>query len=196
MTEHSKEAIQRAMRNALSNLGFEMQLQEDQKCQIIQLLRQTGRENIEKVVEWMEEHGFFSSAASISNGRAFYGGLATHSFEVYEKAVKLNAAREDPLPEDSVVLCALLHDLCKAGLYYYDKEARCLKEREEVAAQGHGLRSVRILKSCGLPLSYEEEMAIRWHEGEHEEPFDQPEVYAAVKSIPLCDLIRRAELEG
>ena len=184
------------MQNALSNFGFEMELLEEQKTQIIGLLKQTGRENIDKVVEWMEQNGFFESPASISHHNAFYGGLATHSYEVYEEAVKLNAEREEPLPEDSVVLCALLHDLCKTGLYYYDKEARCRKKKPEIAAQGHGIRSVRILKSCGLPLSREEELAIWWHMGEHEEPFDQPEVYASTKSIPLCNLIRKADHEA
>ena len=193
MEEHSKETAQMAMQNALSNFGFEMELLEEQKNKIIGLLKQTGRENIDKVVEWMEQNRFFESFASISHHNAFYGGLATHSFEVYEEAVKLNAEREEPLPEDSVVLCALLHDLCKANLYYYDKEARSMKRRPEIAAQGHGIRSVRILKTCGLPLSREEELAIWWHMGEYEEPFDQPEVYASTKSIPLCNLIRHAD---
>lgn len=193
MTENSNESRQRAMRNALSNFGFEMELQEEQKNKIIGLLKQTGRENMDKVVEWMEQNRFFESPASISHHNRFYGGLATHSFEVYEEAVKLNAERKAPLPEDSVVLCALLHDLCKSDLYYYDKEARSTKKKPEVAAQGHGIRSVRILKSCGLPLSREEELAIWWHMGEHEEPFDQPEVYESTKSIPLCNLIRKAD---
>lgn len=196
MKEHDKETIQRAMQNALSNLGFEMELQEEQKNKIIGLLKQTGRENIDKVVEWMEQNRFFESPASISHHNRFYGGLATHSFEVYEEAVKLNAEREAPLPEDSVVLCALLHDLCKSDLYYYDKEARSTKKKPEVTAQGHGIRSVRILKSCGLPLSREEELAIWWHMGEHEEPFDQTEVYESTKGIPLCNLIRKADHEA
>lgn len=193
MEEHSKETAQKAIQNALSNFGFEMELLEEQKNKIIGLLKQTGRENIDKVVEWMEQNRFFESPASISHHNAFYGGLATHSFEVYEEAVKLNAEREEPLPEDSVVLCALLHDLCKSNLYYYDKKARSMKKRQEIADQGHGIRSVKILKSCGLPLSREEELAIWWHMGEHEEPFDQPEVYESTKSIPLCNLIRKAD---
>ena len=196
MKENSNESKQRAMQNAMSNFGFEMELVEDQKHQIINLLKQTGRENIDKVVEWMEQHGFFKTFASIAHHNAWYGGLAAHSYEVYEEAVKLNAELEEPLPEDSVVLCALLHDLCKAGLYYYDKEAHATKKRPEIAAQGHGIRSLNILKSCGLPLSREEELAIWWHMGEHEEPFDQPEVYESTKNIPLCNLIRIADHEA
>jgi 23S rRNA maturation-related 3'-5' exoribonuclease YhaM len=193
MKDNEDESRNRAMCNALSNFGFEMELIEDQKYQIINLLKQTGRENIDKVVEWMEQHGFFESFASITHHNAWYGGLAAHSFDVYEEAVKLNAEREKPLPEDSVMLCSLLHDLCKAGLYYYDKEARVTKKRPEIAAQGHGIRSLKILESCGLPLSREEALAIWWHMGEHEEPFNQPEIYESTKNIPLCNLIRRAD---
>ena len=192
----NEERKRSAFTNAMSNYGLEMQLVEETKMEIIDLLKNTGRENIDKVVEWLEQNRFFEAMASIHYHNHYYGGLASHSLDVYRLATKLNAECETPLPEDSVTLCSLLHDVCKSDLYYYDREERRTKKHEEIAAQGHGIRSVRILKSCGLPLSHDEELAIWWHMGEHEQPFDHPEVYESTKNNPLCNLIRKADQEA
>ncbi len=198
--ENSEERKRRAFMNALSNQGFQMRLIEEMveeaKMEIIDLLKKTGRENIDKVVEWLEQNRFFEAWASIHHHNNCYGGLASHSLDVYRLAMKINAERETALPEDSITLCSLLHDICKSDLYYYDREEGCMKRNEEIAAQGHGIRSVRILKSCGLPLSRDEELAIWWHMGKHEQPFDHPEVYESTRNNPLCNLIRQADHEA
>ena len=161
------------------------------KDTIISLLKSTGRENINKVIDFLEKNSFFDAPASVQFHNNFAGGLAKHSLEVYREAMKLNEKMN--LPVTSVTLCSLLHDVCKHDQYVMS-EGRptsipaCLKK-------GHGHRSMYILtRKCGLPLNYDESMAIWWHMGEHEQSKEwcQKEYEDACK-IPLCKLIQQAD---
>ena len=163
----------------------------DYRQEIISLLRSTGRENIENVISWLETDGFFDAPASVSFHNAFQGGLAKHSYEVYQEAARLN--QEAGLPGNSVIICSLLHDVCKADQY-------AMKDGKPVSItvkknKGHGRRSVFILKrGCQLPLNYNEEMAIWWHMGVHEESIKHfPKEYKDSSGIELCRLIQKAD---
>ena len=61
--------------------------------------------------------------------------------------------------------------------------------------KGHGRRSMFILKrGCALPLNYDEEMAIWWHMGEHEQSKDYfPDLFKDSRNITLCELIQQAD---
>ena len=74
---------------------------------------------------------------------------------------------------ETIAICALLHDLCKID--YYKKDFRNVKEngqwvkkecyvREETLPYGHGEKSVYIIHSF-IKLTREEAMAINWHMG-------------------------------
>lgn len=158
---------------------------------IIGLLRSTQRENIGKVIEWLDENAFFEAPASTDKHNCFPGGLAKHSLEVYGEASALNRAAE--LPEPSVILCSLLHDVCKADQFVMEG-SRAVRVAKNIR-KGHGRRSMFILKwGCLLPLNYEEEMAVWWHMGEHEKSKDDfPKEYSDSLSIELCRLIRSAD---
>ena len=162
------------------------------KERIVSLLRSTGRENIETVIAHLEKEGFFEKPASVVNHNNFAGGLAKHSLEVYEESMKLN--EEYKLPVNSITLCSLLHDVCKMDQYTISDEGR-IESVEEKLRKRHGRRSMYILKrKCQLPLNYDEEMAIWWHMGEHEESKEwcQKE-YNDSKTISLCTLIQKAD---
>ena len=156
------------------------------------LLRSTGRENIEKVIDWMNRNDFFVAPASVVHHNNFRGGLAKHSLEVYEEAIRLNSVAK--LPISSVTLCALLHDVCKSDQYSVDELGSPASVRENIK-KGHGRRSMFILKrGCALPLNYDEEMAIWWHMGEHEQSKDYfPDLFNDSMNIPLCALIQQAD---
>ena len=161
------------------------------KDTIISLLKSTGRENINKVIDFLENNSFFDAPASVQHHNNFAGGLAKHSLEVYREAMKLNEKMN--LPVTSVTLCSLLHDVCKHDQYVMSDGhptsiPDCLKK-------GHGRRSMFIVtRGCELPLNYNEAMAIWWHMGEHEISKDrfQKECEDACK-IPLCKLIQQAD---
>lgn len=163
----------------------------DIKDTIVSLLESTGRENISIVIHFLTNHGFFDVPASVQHHNNFAGGLAKHSLEVYREAMRLN--EEMKLPVTSVTLCSLLHDVCK-----YDQFAMLDGHPISITAclqKGHGRRSMYILtRKCGLPLNYDEAMAIWWHMGEHEpsKEWCQNE-YDEACNIPLCKLIQQAD---
>lgn len=117
---------------------------------IIDLLTSTERKGMDQVIRTLEGGQFFTGCPAHSHHHKWEGGLAAHSLGVYRKALKL----ENGVTSNSLIIAALLHDVCKA-------------ERIMPSIKGHGRRSVEILKRCGLTLSEEERRAIRWHMGHH-----------------------------
>ena len=125
----------------------------DVKQAIIDRLRATKRENIETVIDYMNKHGFFSYHCH--RHHHYDGGLADHAWQTYQIAQRLDAERcaNNPnvqqLDDDSITICALLHDFCDcSGLH-------------EIS--GHGRRSAKMLKEIGFKLTQEEFLAIRFH---------------------------------
>ena len=129
---------------------------------IISLLKSTHRAGMDAVVSYLEKNNFFRLPSSLSRHHNWEGGLAQHSLGVYDRLIKTG----DNLPTDSVIITSFLHDICKVGKIYKDKNENW-KERkdEELEIPGHGYRSVRILEDLGLSLSSQEKGAIRWHMG-------------------------------
>jgi len=120
---------------------------------IVNRLRETKRENIEKVIEYMETHEFFTRGCH--RHHHYDGGLADHVWQTYQLAMKEEAdnKRLHPdvpmLDEDSLAISALLHDFCDcSGMRHIS---------------GHGRRSAKMLKELGFHLTTEEFLAIRFH---------------------------------
>ena len=55
---------------------------ENCRKEIVGLLVGTGRENMDKLINYMDENGFFTSPCSGSYHLAYEGGLAEHSLNV------------------------------------------------------------------------------------------------------------------
>lgn len=152
------------------------------------ILRATGRENIDYVIEDLETWGFFDAPASSRNHFNFPGGLVQHSLSVYDMAmalresvIKLRPDTESRLNPHSIAIAALLHDVCKTNIYRLVKR----KQKNEIGMWedvdayevdysalplGHGEKSVIMLLRSGLDLEDDEMFAIRWHMG----PWDLP----------------------
>lgn len=168
----------------------------------IELLRATGRDGIEYVIEDLDTWGFFDAPASVRNHFNFPGGLAMHSLNVYDMAmairnatIPLRSDMEKALNSDSIAIAALLHDVCKTNIYRRTKR----KQRNEIGVWediegyevdytempvGHGEKSVIMLLRSGLDLEDEEIFAIRWHMG----PWDLP-----AQSIEMDKSYRKAQ---
>ena len=185
------------------------------KERFIQLLRDTGRENIDYVIEDLEAYGFFEAPASVRNHFCHPGGLVEHSLGVYDAAMMLREGiiarrpeMEKQLPADSVTLAALLHDVCKANVYTLVTRKRKneiglweeVKEYEISYRQlpiGHGEKSVVMLLRMGLDLEDDEIAAIRWHMGPWAVDTTQIDIdrsyRQAVANSPLVPLIHTAD---
>lgn len=127
---------------------------------IISLLRGTGRQGVEKVINHLEKNQFFIIPSTIHHHHRGKGGLAQHSLEVY---AMMKANRPDDVPEESVIIASLLHDVCKIERFQYNKHGGV----SYVHGKGHGRgrKSIRILQNCRFDITEPERRAIRWHLG-------------------------------
>lgn len=184
----------------------------DARSRFIEILRGTKRENIEYIIEDLTDGGFLTAPASCQGHGAFPGGLLEHSLNVYDAAMAIRrdiiAARPDleaHLPEDSIAITALLHDVCKMELYQLAKRKKRneigtyetveqYEIHDEVFPFGHGEKSAVMILRSGLDLSDEELCAIRWHMGPWNLSGDDEKFYRrAGRNTPLVPLIHTAD---
>lgn len=149
------------------------------KDRIVDLLRSTERENIEGLIAEMEDIGYFDAPCSGGNHLCKVGGLAEHSLNVCETAMKMcqTLDREDLM--ESVVISALLHDLGKCGDYgkpYYvenvlksgkTSDAKPFKRNADILEKNHAVKSV-VIANRYIDLTEDEEYAILHHDGLYE----------------------------
>ena len=171
----------------------------ENRTEIIKLLRSTNRPGIEKVIAWLDtKPSFFEASGARVHHDNVIGGLASHSLKVYEHARADWESRDNSFkskyPLESIIISALLHDVCKKDVYYIDADG-IPQWNEENHRKGHGLRSVHLLEELGLSLTPDERMAIWWHMGagnEMSQP-DYPQEYAIAMQDPFCQLIHEAD---
>lgn len=179
------------------------------------ILRRTGREGIDPVLEKLEQLGFYEAPASSAFHLNVPGGLVTHSLNVYNtamclKQVVLSARPElaDRLTDESIAIAALLHDVCKADIY-----RSAIKHRKNADGRwedyqgyevdyhgfpmGHGEKSVIFLLREGLKLTDDEMLAIRWHMSAWDLAFQSNEerssLNAAREICPLLSVLQAAD---
>jgi HD superfamily phosphohydrolase YqeK len=125
------------------------------------------------ICDWLESSDFFEAPASTKYHLSEVGGLCLHSLNVLTRLQQINESMELGLSADSMIICALLHDLCKANFYATEKRNRKVDGKwEQYDAYmvddkfpiGHGEKSVIILQKY-IVLNAEEVLAIRWHMG-------------------------------
>ena len=175
------------------------------KEKIIELLKSTNREGIEGLIDFLEKSDFFTAPASTRFHGCFAGGLAEHSFKVYEIYKTKIEQSGINMPRDSVIISSLLHDICKANYYKVDyrnaKNTRGEWEKvpyytvDDTIPYGHGEKSVMMISEY-IKLTNEEKYAIRWHMG-----FTEPkELYTtlgvAYKKYPVALFLHEADLEA
>ena len=90
---------------------------ENSKNRIEELLLSTGRQGIADLLVEMDVMGFYTAPCSTQYHLACTGGLAEHSLNVYELMDKLSSLLYPEVDKSSVIICALLHDLGKAGQF-------------------------------------------------------------------------------
>lgn len=190
-----------------------MSIMKDKFCEI---LRSTGREGVETVIGKLEKLGFFKAPASTVFHLSCEGGLVQHSLNVCDMALMLresmiarDSTLEEKLPLESVIVTALLHDVCKAEIYkegFRNVKNEKTGEWEKVARYevdysycplGHGEKSVIRLLSWGFNLTQDEILAIRWPMPAWDLPFQSNEqkgnINAAKNKCPLLTILQCAD---
>ncbi len=167
----------------------------------VKLLRFTGRDGIEELIRYLqEETDFFTAPASTKYHGAFEGGLLKHSMNV------LDCLDEAGYDYKTVIVVALLHDICKANCY--GKETRNVKENgawvekqvytyQDDLPLGHGEKSLYIISKY-IKLTDEEAAAIRWHMGGFDSAFRGGDrgLNIAFEKYPLAVLLHLADMKA
>ena len=188
----------------------------ENKEEFVKLLKSTGREGVDDVIEELERLGFFSAPASAGHHLNVEGGLVQHSlntckaaFAIWEGMKALEPSLDTEVKKESIIISALLHDVCKADIY-----KRSVKKRKNKLGQwedcegykvsykdfpmGHGEKSFVVILLSGLELYDDEMLAIRWHMGAwglNQNSFEDVRNYdTAQKEYPLVAIIHAADV--
>lgn len=153
----------------------------ENKNEIIALLKSTNRDGIGNVIDFLNKSGYFYVYGSF-NHHTYKGGLAEHSLGVYRLAEKFN----NTCDKDSVIICALLHDICKTKYNF----------PEGVEYVGHGKKSVSIIEDfIKFKLTEDERLAIRFHMKGNIQRYimEEGEDYEKARNSDLRNLIYKCD---
>lgn len=174
------------------------------------LLINTKREGIEKLINFIKKSDFYTAPASTRFHSCHEGGLLEHSMNVYQC---LMAKTESPvwaeclskIPDESLIITALLHDLCKTYFYVVDyrnkKNENGVWEKvpyytiDDKIPYGHGEKSVMMIEEY-IKLTPVERYAIRWHMGWSEPKESYNALGGAFKKYPLALALHEADQEA
>ena len=185
-----------------------------------QLLLSTNREGIENLIGFIRQSDFYTSPASTRFHSCHEGGLLEHTLNVYDRLV---AKTNDELwseiikiPSESLIIIALLHDLCKCFFYGTEyKNKKIYSENgkksdsngrfdwETVSSyivddkfpMGHGEKSM-FLAERFIRLTKAEAMAIRWHMLWTEPKDFYNTIGNAIKQYPVILALHEADMES
>lgn len=172
---------------------------------------------------------FYKAPASTKYHLSCEGGLLQHSLNVYDCLI---AKKQDPIwkpilcniPDESLIIISLLHDICKANFYVKstrnqktydpDKIATAFKSQikhddmgyyiwetvptyiiEDSMPLGHGEKSVIIITRF-IPLDFTETFAIRWHMGFSDNKDQMQTIGKAMEQYPIILALYEADMEA
>ena len=195
---------------------------EENKNTIIELLSSIKREgsNISGLIYKLESTDFFTAPASTKYHNCFKGGLADHSLNVYYnlKSLVRNKHLEEEIPEESIIICGLLHDISKMNLYkvisrnkkvYSDTGAKqdnlgrfdwvaeqsyAIKDNKEIFHYGNHEETSEYMIRCYIPLTLEESIAILHHHGGKGFDSTQQNISYIMSTHPLLTLLHCSDL--
>ena len=182
---------------------------EANKQEFIRLVKENvHRDGVDALLDYLSgpNSDFFTAPASTRFHGSYEGGLCAHSLNVYYALRTIYAGMKDTYnleySDESLVLVALMHDLCKIGCY--KTGTRNVKDENGVWQKvptynfddpmpyGHGEKSVYIVNGF-MKLSREEAFAIRFHMGfSGTEPASN--VGKAFEMYPLAFLLSTADM--
>lgn len=194
------------------------------------LMAQVSRDGKDELMNYIRSKtDFFTAPASTQFHLACEGGLLQHSLNVYDCLIEKKNSPVwkkilEGIPDESLIVMALLHDLCKVNFYIQGTKNQKTYDPEKVAAAegwqvkhdgmgdyiwetvlryeiddkmplGHGEKSVMLI-NCFMKLKADEIFAIRWHMGFSEEKSQYKAVGEAMEKYPIVLALYEADLEA
>lgn len=195
-----------------------------------ELMNSVTREGKDKLMDYIKNKtDFYKAPASTQFHLSCEGGLLQHSLNVYDC---LMAKKDSPIwkktfekiSDESLIIMALLHDLCKVNFYVKGTKNQKTYDADKVAAAekwqvkhddmgafiwetvlkyevkdsmplGHGEKSVMLI-NCFMHLIDFEIFAIRWHMGFSEEKSQYKALGEAIEKYPIILALYEADLEA
>lgn len=195
-----------------------------------ELMNSVTREGKDKLMDYIKNKtDFYKAPASTQFHLSCEGGLLQHSLNVYDCLI---AKKDSPIwkktfekiPDESLIIMALLHDLCKVNFYVKGTKNQKTYDADKVAAAekwqvkhdamgdfvwetvlnyevkdsmplGHGEKSVMLI-NCFMRLINFEIFAIRWHMGFSEEKSQYKALGEAIEKYPIILALYEADLEA
>ena len=179
-------------------------------------LSKIQRPGMDKLLNFIRKSDFYTAPASTHYHLSCEGGLLQHSLNVldalrgllillpnnelaYLAANKAGAT----IPGESVIIIALLHDICKT--YFYSTGTRNAKNEktgkwekvpyytvQDKMPLGHGAKSAMIVKQY-IELTTAEMYAIWWHMG-FTDTQDTMTINAAIRQYPIIWALHTADM--
>ena len=155
---------------------YKPEQQNENKEMFLRLLRSVDRKGIENLIDYLEtKTDFFTAPASTRYHNNCLVGLLAHTLNLYENFKTHLQLREIDLPEESIILTSLLHDICKCNYYVLEQRNRKVNgkwEQYDVWSNTkavspplpHSYRSIRMIGTF-LRLTPSEELCIYYHMG-------------------------------
>lgn len=213
------------------------EMRQEEMKEFESLLLSTERPGVENLITYIRASDFYTAPASTKYHGAFMGGLLHHSLEVYRCLVRktsisnyniwrdvLKEELKDKEGNDSIIICGLLHDLCKTHFYTtelknqknYDPSVVAAADRRQVkhdtngdfiwetvpvyavddkVPYGHGEKSVMMIEKY-INLTPMERYAIRWHMGFSEPKEHYNVLSAAIEKYPFILAVYEADMEA
>lgn len=183
----------------------------EQAARFRAILSSVEREGMDDLMAFIEKSDFFTAPASTRFHGACEGGLLEHSLHVYDRLMEKKHAENtlwhellSDVPDESIALTGLLHDICKT--YYYTVEMRNRKVDgawvqvpsyavDDKIPYGHGEKSVMMIEEY-IRLRPYERYAIRWHMGPYTGERDWRTLDDAMEKYPLVIALFEADLEA
>ena len=188
-------------------------------------LTKVQRSGMDKLLEYIQGSVFSRAPASTKYHLACPGGLLQHSLNVLDALRGLLVWEEgerfwvyyaagkvvDTIPDDGVIMMALLHDICKT--HFYSTSTRNQKNErtgqwekvpfytiDDMMPLGHGAKSAMIIKQYTTLTS--QEMYAIWHHmgmtGDYENDIavgKSIEMYPAVLALQTADMMASKFME-
>jgi hypothetical protein len=175
-------------------------LMAERKDLILGLWERVQRTGVKELISFLNESDFFQAPCSVKYHLAKRGGLAEHTLNVYDLLFeKVNRYRIN-VPEESIIVCGLGHDLCKINFYQEGGEP-CSEAQygylSNLWTQKQGF--VTEISSDIRLIMFNEDgqftrsvpaasatILIDWLKNRHRDPFPElPVVYSVKDKLPL-----------
>lgn len=174
------------------------------------------RPGADRLMDYIQKSDMYSAPASTRFHLSVPGGLLQHSLNVLDALRSSLRANDNgtysymvagknvaTITEESLIIIALLHDLCKTN--FYTTEMRWRKDKnnkweqyevfgvEDKVPYGHGEKSVMMIEEF-MKLKPDERYAIRWHMGYTES--DTMTLNNAIDKYPIIWALHSADTQA